>query len=426
MSFSHFCIQKSSLFGKVKLSPSKSHTLRACLFAALADGVSHIFEYLPSPDTEAMIQACKVLGAQVEEGAVLAITGRGTNRSLTSSFIDAGNSGQVLRFVTACAALSDLPLYITGDASIQTKRVAKPLVDGLLQLGARATTYKNSGFAPLCVCGPINSGSVIIDGKDSQPVSALLIAAAQLPGTTTIQVENIGERPWIDVTLDWLRRMGVRVVVEAYDRFCVFGGVSFKGFDYCVPGDLSTLSFLLVAALMRPSDLVIENADLDDVQPDSRVVAILEQMGAQFQINKEQKTIGVKGPQRLSGIAVDVNDCIDALPILAVCGSYAEGKTRLFNGKIARNKESDRIFAMCKELSKMGASIFECDDGLTIHKSSLVSAMIDSHNDHRIALSLAIAAMNAEGSTTIYGSQCVSKSYPGFMQDMLQLGVSIA
>lgn len=412
-----FEIEKSRLFGKVALCPSKSHTLRAILFASLASGTSIIHNMLDSPDTEAMIAACKVLGATIEKETVI---GRGDNRRLMTASVDAQNSGIVLRFIAACAALSDQPLHITGDASIRSRRVVQPLIEGLRQLGAIASS--TNGFAPITVCGPVTSGKVLIDGMDSQPVSALLIASSLLSGTTEIEVQNLGERPWLMLTVDWLKRLGVQIVCEQ-SRFLVTGQKSFAPFTYAVPGDLSTLGFLLVAALICESDLTIENVDLDDVQGDKIIIDILRRMGATFSI--QDKAIHVKGPQELEGCDIDVNDCVDALPILAVCALFAKNKTRLYNGHICRHKESDRIQAMAKELHKMGACISELDDGLCIENSVLTGTSVSSHSDHRVALSLSVAAMQAKGKSVVHNVQCVKKSYPRFLEDMKNVGVCI-
>lgn len=407
--------------GRLQLPPSKSHTLRALLFASLADGTSTISNQLPSPDTEAMIAACELLGAAVSGDTVI---GRGQNTKLTSSFLDAKNSGIVLRFVAAVAALSDQVLYITGDESIQKRRLVAPLIDGLKQLGGHAVSCRNNGFAPLAICGPIKAGYVVIDGKDSQPVSALLIASALLDGKTTIEVTNLGERPWLMLTVDWLRKMGTEITVSE-NHFVVTGQKRFLPFSYTVAGDLSSLGFLLVAALITDSDIVIENVDLDDVQGDKLIVEILQRMGAQFYIDPVAKTVRVQGPQDLVGCDIDVNDCIDALPVLSVAACFAKNRTRLYNAHIARYKESDRISVMARELTKMGACISERPDGLEINAATLTGTTVSSFLDHRVALSLAVAAMASSGTTVVQECECVKKSYPGFLADMQKLGASI-
>jgi 3-phosphoshikimate 1-carboxyvinyltransferase len=204
-------VEKSSFNGSISVTASKSHTMRAVLFAALAKGRSRVRHPLASPDTAAMISACSALGAKIEEdGAGLVIDGVAGRPAVPSQVIDVGNSGQVLRFGAAVAAL--LPFYsiFTGDESVRAIRPMGPLLEALSQLGAFAVSSKNDGHAPVIVRGPVQPGAVVMDGLDSQPVSAILMLAAFLPGVTVIEVKNPGEQPWSELTLDWLDKMGVR------------------------------------------------------------------------------------------------------------------------------------------------------------------------------------------------------------------------
>jgi 3-phosphoshikimate 1-carboxyvinyltransferase len=201
-----YLIKTSSLHGHISVPPSKSHTLRAILFAALADGVSHIHNYLPSPDTNAMIHACRLLGASIDiHDSSLQIAGVAGKPQAPKDIIDAGNSGQVLRFIGAIAGLIPAYTVITGDHSIRTSRPVQPLLDGLNGLNVFAVSTKGDQHAPIIIKGPIQPGSTTLNGEDSQPVSGLLIAAAFAPGITEIHVNNPGETPWIELTLDWLR-----------------------------------------------------------------------------------------------------------------------------------------------------------------------------------------------------------------------------
>ncbi|MDE3045793.1 MAG: 3-phosphoshikimate 1-carboxyvinyltransferase [Verrucomicrobiota bacterium] len=397
----------------MNVPPSKSHTLRAILFAALAKGVSRIEEALPSPDTQAMIGAVRQLGAEVtEEGSVLVI--RGGKWQVPEDVIQCGNSGIVLRFIGALAGL--LPGYtvLTGDASIRERRPAKPLIDGLRQLGAFAESAKGNGFAPLIIRGPIKGGRAVIDGEDSQPVSGLLIAGAFAAAPVELEVRNPGEKPWVDLTLDWLRRLGIPFEREGYEKYRLQGGACIEGFSYRVPGDFSSAAFPIAAALITDTEVTLTNLDREDAQGDKALLGVLQEMGARLII--DEKSITVQKGSRLRGVRVDINGFIDALPILAVLGCFAEGKTEIVNGAIARKKESDRIAAMASELKKMGAQVEERPDGLVIHSSTLRSASLESYNDHRIAMSLAVAALRAP--SKIAGVECIEKTYPNFW-DML-------
>lgn len=409
---------KAALKGSMHIPSSKSHTLRAILLASLAQGRSSIRLPLHSPDTDQMITACQAFGATIHSNhEEIIVEGVGRPKHINKYLIDAKNSGIVLRFIGAVVAHLDVPVVITGDTATCTLRPCQELLRGLQQLGAFAQSVHQNGYAPFLIRGPIAPGKIGIDGADSQPVSALLIAASLLPGTTEIQIAHGGEKPWLAMTIDWLRRCGV--IVESEQSKCIVHGRSFLApFTYAVPGDASSLAFPLVAALVSESDLVLHNVDLDDVQGDKVLIDILQSMGASFEINSTQKTIRVRGPQQLTGRAIDVNDCIDALPILAVVGCYATGSTHLFNGAVARKKESNRIKAMVQELQKMGARIEERVDGMVIGHSLLKGTSVSSHNDHRVALALAVAGLMATGETTIQQTECIIKTYPNFFSDI--------
>lgn len=416
----NFYIQPSSIQGSLKVPSSKSHTTRAILFAALAKGMSKVDHYLPSPDTNAMIKAVRQLGAEVKIGpSTLEIQGCGGQFQAGAREIDCGNSGQVLRFIGALSALSPYQTTFTGDKSIRQNRPIGPLADGLNQLGALAT----SNNAPLEVKGPLIKGSATIDGEDSQPVSGLIMAGAFAPHPVEIHVTNPGEKPWIELTLHWLRRLGIAYERKDYSYYRLQGGTQLEGFHYSVPGDFSTAAFPIVAALLTHSELTLENIDMDDPQGDKAIIPILEKMGALFSIRDKSLTIHRSGP--LKGMKIDVNDCIDALPILAVVGCFAEGTTEIFNGAIARKKESDRISAIATELKKMGADIEERPDGLVINPSLLHGAELNTFSDHRIALSLSVAAMAASSPSTINGAECTLKTYPNFYEDFRAIGAKI-
>lgn len=396
------------------LPPSKSQTLRAIVFASLATGTSYIDNILTSPDTDAMIAACQALGASfARKENSLEITGT-TFEHINNVHIDAQNSGLVLRFIAAVAALMPCKAHITGDESCQTRRPCQPLLDALQQMGARTSSCNK--YAPITVQGPIYPAKVVMDGQDSQPVSAIMIAAAILVGTTEIHVLSSGEKPWLALTLDWLKRLGVACTEISADCYSIEGKGHLPSFSYRVPGDLSSLAFPVALALVTNSELEIAGVDLDDPQGDKVLLSILENMGAKFVYAED--AICIKGPQKLQGCAIDVNDCIDALPILAVLGCFAEGTTRLYNGAIARKKESDRIATMNKELTKMGAHVEEHWDGLSIKQSVLHGASLDSHRDHRVAMSLAVAAMAANGASELIGSECVKKTYNNFFLEL--------
>lgn len=405
----------SSFQGNLALPPSKSHTMRALLLSALSQGVCNIDNPLQSPDVEAMVKAIQLLGAQVSQSnSHIAVKGIGmVPERLKGCALDVGNSGQVLRFMSACFAQAKTPVFITGDQSIKTQRPLKPLLQALTQLGAYACSLNRNGTAPVILQGAIRGGYCRLDGEDSQPVSALLMTVPLLEQDSVIEVDNLGERPWVDFTLSWLDFCGLSYRRQN-DSFWVPGGQRITPFNRNISGDLSALAFPLILGLLTPSNVTIEGVDLDDPQNDKRIIQVLEGMGASFTYKAHLKQLIVQGPQKLHGCSIDVNPFIDAVPALAVVGCFASGVTTLFNGEIARKKESDRMLAMQRELGKMGARVDVQGGKMTIYQSALKGAELSSWSDHRVAMALACAAYAAHGTSTIIGVDCIAKSFPHF------------
>lgn len=426
---SRYCVVPSKLHGEVAAPPSKSQTLRAILFGALAKGTSTIRHYLDSPDTTSMIQACRAFGASIDIfPEVLSITGVGGAIAYTEDVINAGNSGIVLRFCTAVGALSSLPVVITGDHSIRHQRPMKPLLDALRELHVSAESMRGDFFAPIIVKGPLLSGKVVIRGEDSQPISALLIASAfSKEGGVDIEVINPGEKPWVGLTLDWFDRLGIAYSHKDYYQYHIPGNSLPKGFEYTVPGDCSSAAFPIAAALVTGSEITVTNIDMDDPQGDKELFRVFQEMGAQFDIDAKNKSIHVrKSDKPLRGCTVDINNFVDAISVLAVVSCFAEGVTVLTNAAVARNKECNRIQCIQEELRKMGACIEETEDGLRITCSKLTGTRLFSHRDHRMAMSLVVAALgSSEKESIIEKIECVSKTFPSFLHDFKNLGAAI-
>jgi 3-phosphoshikimate 1-carboxyvinyltransferase len=411
-------IRPSSVQGTIAIPPSKSHTLRAILFASMANGKSEVTHFLHSPDATAMIEAMRTFGTKIDiTQNALHIQGLAGKLPPAENVIDAGNSGQVLRFVGALAALCPAYTIITGDASIRQRRPVQPLLEALSGLGALATSSRLDGCAPIIIKGPMQSGKTHLTGEDSQPVSGMLIACSFLHGKTTIDVSNPGEKPWIDLTLFWLKKCGIAITHQEYTSYTVPGNARIEGFKCAIPGDFSSAAFPIAAALITQSELALTGVDMSDCQGDKKVIEVLQRMGAHIDIDAAKKTLHVRKGPPLQGIRIDVNDFIDAIPILSVISCYAEGTTELINASIARKKESDRLHAITTELQKMGAQIQEKPDALIISHSKLKGAHLSSWHDHRIAMSLSIAALGASGETLIEETECIAKTYPTFAHD---------
>jgi len=419
-------IKPSSLSGTLEIPTSKSHTLRAILFGMMGKGKTIVRKYLQSPDAIAMIEAIKNFGAKVEMFPDrIEIEGVSSELQVADDVVYSGNSGQVLRFIGALAAL--LPTYtiLTGDHSIRHNRPVKPLLDGLKSLGVFAQSMRLDGFAPIIIKGPMLGGKAHLDGKDSQPVSGLIIASSFAKGKTQIHVENPGEKPWIDLTFHWLDYLGLPYDHQNYTNYQIPGGGSYNGFDYTVPGDFSSLAYPLVAAIITDSEVTLNNVDMNDIQGDKKLIDVLIAMGAKITIDKENRKLNVLKGGQLKGMSIDINDFIDAVTILAVVGCFAKGTTEIHNAIIARSKECDRIHAITTELKKMGADIEEKEDGLIVRTSPLRGVALETYRDHRMVMSLSVAAMGAKGETLICGTKCVTKTYPNFAEHFQLLGADL-
>ncbi len=422
----HAKVRKSTLNGSLSLPSSKSHSVRAVLLGAMAQGISRIDNPLHSPDVTQAICAAIELGAQVkQDDQGMTIIGVGGRPQTPAGVIDSGNSGQVLRFAGALAALGSGYTVITGDHSICSNRPAQPLLDGLNQLGGWAQSTRQNGYAPLIIKGPLRPGKAELEGKDSQPVSALLMAAAFIDGVTEITVHHAGEKPWIALTLSWLDRLGVSYTHENFEHFVIKGCRERNGFQLQIPGDLSSAAFPIVAALITNSEMTLHHVDMADIQGDKELIYLLQSMGAHIEIDRTTRSLHVGKGSRLIGKEIDVNAFIDAVPILAVLGCFVDGETHLINGAIARRKESDRLACITKELKKMGAWIEESADGLSIRPSNLKGTVVQSYEDHRMAMALIVAGLASEGETIVEGTACIQKSYPGFIEDMIKSGAYV-
>lgn len=410
--------------GALFVPPSKSHTLRALCFAFLAKGHSKIENVLCSPDTDAMINAISMLGAKVKkEGSTVYVEGVAGMPRPADDVIYVGNSGIVLRFITALCALTSRYHVITGDPSIRFNRIAEPLLKGLKDLGAIALSMKEDGKAPLIVKGPIAPGRAVIDGHDSQPVSALLIALSFLQGESHLYVDHASEKPWIDMTLYWLDKLGIEYTADGYEHYHLKGRACIKGFCYTVPGDYSTAAFPLVASLIHQKPLRLFGLEKDDVQGDKKIIDILQEMGAD--IFWEDNVLCSMPGRSLLGIEVDAQGCIDAVPILAALGSFCTKPMQIVNASMARSKESDRLFAITRELRKMGAIIEETESSLTIYPAGLKGARVSTHHDHRIGMSLAVAATKAIGNSCVEEIECINKTYKNFIKDFQSIGAGM-
>jgi len=415
-------IKRSKLAGEIEVPGSKSHTIRAVAIAAMADGLSTIRAPLISGDTISSANAAEAFGAKIEKnGNVWKIKGTGGKIKECQEVIDLGNSGTSLRIFSGLAATSAHRISFDGDSSLRT-RPMKPLLDALEALGVK--TVSSNGKCPISITGPLQGGKVEIEGKSSQFVTALLFACPLAEKDTEISVYKLNERPYVEITIDWMERQGIDFEYKPdLSLFKIKGRQKYKAFDSVIPADFSTATFPLVASAVTGGRIRIKNLDFSDRQGDKEVFAHLQKMG--MEIIKENEHTDVFPLSNLKGLQMDLNNTPDALPALAVAGCFAEGRTALINVPQARIKETDRIACMTAELRKMGAEITELDDGMIIQGGRLKGTEVDSHDDHRIAMSLAIAGMGADGETIIKGAEAAAVTYPEFIEDFRKLGADI-
>lgn len=411
-------VYPSRIEGTCSLPPSKSHTIRAVFLASLAQGTSTIKNPLKSKDTLKMVEVCRAFGAVIDiKEEVWTIQGIGGDTWVAfKDVIDVGNSGLVFRFLTALAPALGVSCVITGDESIRTRRPIRPLTDALEVLGAKVKFLSSEQNAPLWIEGKIQSGKVTIEGPDSQPLSALLLVSPLVKGRMEVTFKNPGEKPWVQLTLSWLKRMDIEVQEENLEKFIIEGGQGYKAFSYSVPKDLSHLSHLITLSYATKSRLKIDIGEIDPDQGDGKMLASLEEMGAK--ISYQEGILEVDGTYPLLGGSVDISLMVDTLPAWAVIGVVGT-KNPLFleNALVTRSKESDRIGVMARELRKMGAYIEEFDEGMRVFPGILKGGKtLITDNDHRVAMSLIGAALSTDKETRIEGVSCIDKAYPDFLK----------
>ena len=437
-------LSPSTVSGTARAPPSKSYSHRAILAAGYSDEAT-IYDALDSADPRATQRAVTAFGGDVttvgDDGA-LQITGFDGTPFVPDDVIDCGNSGTTMRLVTATAALADGLTVLTGDDSLRS-RPQGPLLAALSDLDARAESTRNNGQAPLVVGDSLDGGTVAIPGDiSSQYISALLMAGAVTDRGIELELTtDLKSAPYVDITLEVLDDFGVTaepvgtdgedgVRSAGADGFVVEGGQGYApaGGEYHVPGDFSSMSYLLAAGAVAAADgesVVVEGAQ-PSAQGDSAIVEVLDRMGADISWDKAAGEITVSRSS-LSGTTVDVGNTPDLLPTIAVLGAVADGDTVIENCEHVRYKETDRVSAMATELETLGASVTEEQATLTIHgdDSELAGATVEGYHDHRVIMSLAVAGLVVDGDTTVTGADHVAVSFPDFFEVLSELGATI-
>lgn len=419
----NFVCRKSRLHGAVTIPGSKSHTIRAVAFASLASGESRIEAPLESGDARSAASTFAAFGAKIERRPdVWIVQGTGGELSVPENVVDVGNSGTTVNIALATAALLRKGMAVfTGDHQIR-RRPAGPVISAINDLGGWAEATRGNGCPPIVVRGRLRGGTTSMECKTSQYLTSILINAPLGDGDTTIRVPLLHEVPYVEITLDWLARLGVKLERDGMKEFRVPGGQRYKAFTRRIPADFSSATFFLCAGAIGDNDLLVQGLDLSDVQGDKAVLDYLRAMGARVEVTPD----GVRvRPGQLKGCRLDLNATPDAVPMMAALACFAQGTTTLANVPQARIKETDRIAVMREELTKLGARIQELPDGLVIEQSKLTGAEVNGHDDHRVVMSLAVAASAIAGETVIRTAEAAAVTFPAFADLMRGIGADL-
>jgi len=417
------------LHGVLTAPASKSYTQRMLIAAALSEGLGRVIDPLLSEDTLATFRAVSALGVQVEI-ANNHWSVKGTrNLKTVVDWIDVGESGATLRFMIPIAALAKGCSTFLLSPSLE-RRPIEPLLSSLKMLNVEAYPKQVDDFQVIVVNGEgvIRGGKTCISGDvSSQFISGLMFACSMAESDTEIQVTTpLESKDYVKMTQEVLAQHKIEVQIsEDFRRIYISGGQTFRQVDCKVPGDFSSAAFLLATAAITNSSVKINNLDCKSIQGDRAILDILKQMGVIVKIFDDSVEIhGVDG--LLKAVDIDASNIPDLVPICAVLACYASGQSKIFNAQRLKFKESDRLAAICEELTKMGASIIMDESSLTIKgPCKLYGATVKPHNDHRIAMACSVAALKAEGETIIENAECIRKSYPSFYSDLSSLGVEV-
>lgn len=417
-------VKPSRLSGTIAIPPSKSHSIRALLIAALANGTSTIRKPLLTGDGKSALNATLNLGADVTyEGETCVVKGVGNDFSRIKPHFDMGNSGTGTNLFTAAAALGNKEVTFDGDNSLRS-RPFRQVIEALGPLGLRFAFKRQDGDLPYTICGPVKGGTTTVNGVSSQFLSALLLSCPLIKdASTTVNVVNLHEHPYVELTLWWLKKQNIRIEYESdMSKFIIPGFQNYTPFDLQIPADFSSATFAAVGAAIAGDSLSITGLDFSDPQGDKGVFDVIGQSGARQEITS---SFVRSSSSTLSGKVIDLNKMPDALPALSVLACCSEGETRFVNVAQARIKETDRISVMYRELSKMGADIQELPDGLIIRHSNLKGTEVCGHDDHRVVMALALAGMIADGETVITTAEAADVTYPSFVKDFSSIGANI-
>lgn len=408
---------RNPIRASVRIPGSKSVTHRALCAAALAEGKSLLRGALFCEDTAYTLEALETLGAGMTRSAddILVSGNSGRVRAIREKAnLFLGNAGTAMRLLLSVASLGEREFLLDGSTRMR-ERPLGGLADALNGLGARISFLGEKGYPPVFVeAHGLEGGVAVVSGKESsQYVSSLLLAAPYARKDTEIHVKGgLASRPYVDMTLKVMQAFGAHVSRQGYKCFFVESNRPYRPHEFIVEADVSSASYFWAAAAVTRGSMTTENVDpFSTVQGDIRFLDLLEQMGCK--VEREEGKVSIRGVA-LRGIEADMGDMPDMVPTLASLALFAEGETVIRNVAHLRLKESDRLRVIAHEWGRMGARVQELQDGLIIRGGQpLKGAILDPHNDHRIAMSLAVVGLKVPR-IAIIDDGCVKKSFPGF------------
>jgi len=410
-------VEPSAINGNIKAPSSKSMTQRAIAAALLADGQSIIHNPSYCDDSLAAMSIAVGLGARVEPQVnELKINGSAV---LKEPKLNCGESGLAIRMFSPIAALYPVEITMVGANSLK-KRPMFMIEEALNQLGVKCTS--SGGFLPLTIQGPIIGGLCEIDGSvSSQLLTGLLMALPLAVKNSEIKVNNLKSKPYIDMTIQILKSFGITVKNKGYSLFSIPGNQKYIPNNYSVEGDWSGGAFLLVAGAIN-GQLCVKGLRRDSMQSDMSIINALEKAGAQMIISENQIEIF---KSELKAFEFDATESPDLFPPLVALASYCKGISAIKGVSRLIFKESDRAKRLSEEFGKMNIKIETNNDLMFVTGGQPHGARVESHDDHRIAMAIAVASLGATGRVSIKDSQCVAKSYPGFFDDLRHLGAVV-
>lgn len=398
---------------------SKSITQRALIAAALADGRSILQNPLVSDDTDFSSHALKCMGIDVRKDQdCWHIKGSKGIIQEPGDDIFLGNNGTATRFLTSIASLGHGEFIIDGDERMHERPIA-PLIEALQGWGVDIESINQSGCPPLSILADgIKGGKTVLpEGKSSQYLSSLLLVApyAIQPAILEVQGEVLS-KPYVAMTIQVMADFGI--LVESAQDFASFSiqQGTYQGRDYHIEGDASNASYFWAAAAITGGRVTVSNVPVPSIQGDTMLVPLLARMGCNVQ--QSGHGITVQGTGMLEGIQVDMGNMPDVVPTLAVVAAFAQGPTEIANIAHLRIKECDRLHAVSTELAKLGVRVEERPDSMVVYGeggANMHQADIETYNDHRMAMSMAVAGLRVPG-VKIDGEQCVAKSFPDFWE----------